>query len=78
LPDSKLAEIFGKQLAEVQQWLSRQPSFRVLQVQHREVIEGPLAAAQPIAAFLNGAVDPQRMATAVDPKLHRQRQESAP
>ena len=74
LPDSKLAEIFGKQLAEVQQWLSRQPNFQVLPIQHREVIALPLAVAQQIAAFLDGAVDPQRMTPAVDSKLYRQRQ----
>ncbi len=29
LPDSKLAEIFGKQLAGVRQFLSKNPNFRV-------------------------------------------------
>jgi hypothetical protein len=44
-PDSKLAEIFGKQLAGVRQFLSKNPNFRVLDLQHRYVIEMPLTVA---------------------------------
>jgi hypothetical protein len=73
LPDSKLAEIFGKQLAEVRQFLSKNPNFRVLHVQHRYVIEMPLTVAQQIATFLGGDLDPKRMAAAVEPSLYRQR-----
>jgi hypothetical protein len=73
LPDSKLAEIFGKQLAEVRQFLSRNPNFQVLDLQHRYVIEMPLTVAQQIATFLGGDLDPKRMAAAVEPSLYRQR-----
>jgi DNA-binding TFAR19-related protein (PDSD5 family) len=74
LPDSKLAEIFEKQLADVRQWLSLNSNFQVLYLHHRAVIEKPLAAAEQIAAFLGGNLDPQRMAAAVEPTLYRQRQ----
>jgi hypothetical protein len=74
LPDSKLAEIFGKQLAEVIAWLARHPNFRAMQVQHRDVIEKPLATAEQVAAFLGGTLDARRMAGAVEPALYRQRQ----
>jgi hypothetical protein len=73
LPEAKMREIFEKQLAEVRQWLTQQPTFQVLPIQHREVIKTPLPAAQRIAAFLGGSLDPQRMAAAVDPGLYRQR-----
>ncbi len=76
LPDARLAELFGHQLSEVRQWLSRNPNFRVLYLQHRDVIETPLTAAQQIATFLGGGLDPQRMAVAVDPSLYRQRRKS--
>jgi len=75
LPDSNLAEIFGKQLAQVDQWLVRNPNFRVLHLQHRNVIEMPLTVAQQIADFLGGALGPGRMAAAVEPSLYRHRQE---
>lgn len=76
LPDSKLAEIFGHQLSQVWQWLSQNPNFRVLHLQHQDVIEMPLTAAQQIATFLDGGLDPKRMAAAVDPGLYRQRRKS--
>jgi hypothetical protein len=73
LPDSKLAEIFGKQLAEVRHFLSKNPDFRVLDLQHRYVIEMPLTVAQQIVTFLGGDLDPKRMAATVEPSLYRQR-----
>ena len=74
LPDSKLGEIFEKQLAEVRQWLSQNPNFQVLNLRHRNVIEMPLTVAQQITAFLGGDFDPKRMAAAVEPNLHHHRQ----
>ena len=74
LPDSKLAELFGKQLVEVRQWLSQNLCFRVLLLQHRDIIEMPLTVAQQIATFLGGDLDLKRMAAAVEPELCRQRQ----
>ena len=77
LADSKLAEVFGKQLAEVRQWLSQNPNFQVLDLQHRDVIDRPLTAAQQIATFLDGDLDPTRLAAAVEPNLYRQRRQQA-
>jgi len=75
LADSRLAELFGKQLAEVRQWLSQNPNFQVLYLRHRDVIERPLTAAQQIASFLDGDLDTRRMAAAVEPSLYRQRRQ---
>lgn len=77
LPDARLAELFDNQLAQVRQWLSQHPDFWVLQLQHRDVIESPLAAADRIVAFLGGGLDPKRMAAAVEPGLYRQRRQVA-
>lgn len=73
LADSKLGELFGNQLVQVRQWLSRNSNFQVLYLQHRDVIQAPLTAAEQIATFLGGALDPKRMAAVVDPGLYRQR-----
>jgi hypothetical protein len=75
LADSKLAEVFGKQLAEARQWLSQQRHFSVLEMEYRTVIERPLAAAEQIATFLDGDLDPRRMAEAVEPNLYHQRRQ---
>ena len=73
LSDARLADIFEKQVADVRHWLAQQPHFRVLYLQHRGVIEKPLAAAQQIVTFLDGGLDANRMAAAVEPGLYRQR-----
>ncbi|MFO1475340.1 MAG: sulfotransferase [Verrucomicrobiota bacterium] len=74
LSDSKLAEIYARQLAEVDQWLARQPTFQVLHLEHRDVIQHSLATAQRIAQFLGGDLAPERMSSVVEPDLYRQRQ----
>ncbi len=73
LPDSKLAEVFEKQLAEVRQWLGQHSNFQVLEVQHRELIASPQTTAERVAAFLGGGLDVVRMAAVVEPGLYRQR-----
>jgi len=73
LPDSKLAEVFEKQLAEVRQWLGQHSNFQVLEVQHRELIDSPQTTAERVAAFLGGGLDVVRMAAVVEPGLYRQR-----
>jgi hypothetical protein len=78
LPDSKLAEIFNNQLSQVREWLSQNRRFRVLQVQHRDLIERPSTAAAQLATFLGGGLDPERMAAVVEPGLYRQRRKAAP
>jgi hypothetical protein len=78
ISDSKLATIFEGQLAEALQWVSNNPNFQILQVQHREVIEQPVVVAQRIAAFLGGDLDSERMAAAVEPGLYRQRRKQSP
>ncbi len=75
LSDAKLGEIFDKQLADVRQWLSQNPCFQVLYLQHRDVIERPLPVAQQIASFLGGELDVKQMAAAVEPSLYRRRQQ---
>jgi hypothetical protein len=78
IPDSKLAAIFEGQLAEALQRVANNPNFHILPVQHREVIQQPAVVAQRIAAFLDGGLDSERMAAAVEPGLYRQRRQQPP
>jgi hypothetical protein len=73
LADEKLAGVFQKQIAEVRQWLSKQPNFRVLHVNYHDVLADPLGSAQRVAAFLGESLDPAAMAAVVEPGLYRQR-----
>ena len=68
-----LTRVYTSQMAEVEAWLSAQPSFSVLPVAHGHLLADPLRAAAEINEFLDGTMDVAAMASAVDPQLHRQR-----
>jgi hypothetical protein len=74
VPDEKMARLFAKHVAQVENWLAHQPNFGVIYVDHGQVIADPLEEAKRVASFLGGALDVERMAQVVDPALHRQRQ----
>lgn len=76
LADKTLADIFEKQLASVRQWLAERPNFRVLYLNHREVIADPSTASGQINEFLGGNLKVAEMTMAVNPQLHRQRKSS--
>ncbi len=77
LSDAALAGVFEKQLATVRQWLAQQPNFSILYINHRDVIEHPLAAAEQVGGFLGGDLSVGEMAAVVSPSLYRQRSEKA-
>jgi hypothetical protein len=73
LADAKLAGIFGNQVSSVRQWLAESPNFRVLYLNHREVLAHPVTAATQINDFLDGNMRLACMAEVVKPDLYRQR-----
>ncbi|HVU28440.1 MAG TPA: sulfotransferase domain-containing protein [Verrucomicrobiae bacterium] len=73
ITDQALADIFEKQLAMVRQWLAERSNFNVLYVNHRDVINHPLVAAEQINLFLNENLLIADMAAVVNPALYRQR-----
>ena len=78
LTDERLGGVFQKQIAEVRQWLSAQPNFRMLYVNYHDLLKDPLAGAEQVAAFLDGSLNPAAMAAVVEPGLYRQRRRSSP
>ena len=72
-PAEQVIGLFKKHLAGIQQWLAQQPNFRVLYVQHRELIKNPRPSAERINEFLGGKLDVEKMLACVDPSLHRER-----
>jgi Sulfotransferase domain len=73
LTDAKLGGIFETQVSSVRRWLAEQPNFRVLYLNHREVIENSPVATGQINDFLGGNLQVERMVAAVNPELYRQR-----
>jgi hypothetical protein len=71
--DARLADLFLRHLDEVDTLLRRSPKMVRLDVDYPAVIDSPWRVAQAVSAFLGGTLDPERMAAAVSPALHRQR-----
>lgn len=68
----QLGQTFLAQLERVEKWLREQPQFAVLPVDYNELVANPAMQAEAINQFLGGALDPQEMMRAVDPRLYRQ------
>lgn len=54
-------------------WLPRQPHLRVLEIDHRRLIEDPEGSSHRLADFLPCELDPGAMAAVVDESLYRNR-----
>jgi len=72
--DERMAEMFRKHLRDVEAWLERQPNAEVLYVSYNEAIDNPASCIATVTSFLGGGLDTEKMASAIDRKLHRQRQ----
>lgn len=64
---------FRNHLAKLETWLKGQPHIRVLRLDYSHVVAEPESATTEIKNFLNLELDEQKMATAVDAGLYRNR-----
>jgi hypothetical protein len=71
--DERMAEMFRKHILDVETWLEKQSNMDVLYVSYNEVLDNPASSIEMINGFLGGALDNEKMTSAVDRKLHRQR-----
>jgi len=74
-PRDKIREAFRVHLERLHHWIPLQNHLRVLLVSYNSLLEDPLREARRVADFLDGLVDPERMAEAVDPALYRNRKQ---
>ncbi len=70
-----LAEAFTKQLEKANAWIARTPGAEVLKLNYKDVIANPLEAAETITAFLDEDLEIEKMVSAVDEKLYRNKAE---
>ncbi len=64
---------FQNHLAKLAGWLETQSHMRVLRVDYSHVVADPLVESERINEFLGGMLDTEKMTTAVDPELYRNR-----
>jgi hypothetical protein len=69
--DQEMGSRFANHLADIAAWLKTQAHIEVLYVNYADVMNYPLASAEQVNRFLGNGLDPQKMATAVDQTLYR-------
>jgi hypothetical protein len=75
--DEKLAELYGKHLRRVEDWLSRQANFSVLYIHYNDILSDPRPSVEKIQRFLGGRLYAEAMVGVVDKGLYRQRRSGA-
>ena len=71
--DEELAEKFHIHLQKTEDWLARQPNFDVIYVKYNEVLQNRRDYCIKINEFLGNRLDVEKMVSAVDDTLYRQR-----
>lgn len=73
ISDEKLAELYGKHVAKVENWMSQQSNLKVLDVDYNDLMQNPDPYPEKIQQFLGLEMDVEQMSRVVDPALYRQR-----
>jgi hypothetical protein len=71
--DEKMLELYKDHLWKVGYMMKHRPCFELLNVDYKDVVENPRQQAQRMGAFLGDHVEVEKMVTAVDEKLYRNR-----
>ena len=73
IADEKLSELFKSELEKIYKWIDAQPNFSIVSVNYRDAVESPLDQCSIVNDFLGGNLDTDKMASAIDPTLYRNR-----
>lgn len=76
LTPDRLAATFLQQVATIDALLADYPQVSVLAVNYHDAIHDPISTAQRLASFFDGQLDVSAATTAVDPSLHRERNDA--
>jgi tetratricopeptide (TPR) repeat protein len=68
-----LKDEYARTLARVEATLVRRPCTQLLVIEHSRAVSDPLGTAKKVNKFLGGGLDVAKMASAIDPALHRNR-----
>ena len=71
--DNEIAEKFEKHLQKIEECLSKQSSIDVLYINYNEVIQNPHENTRLVSRFLDGRLNPDKMAGIVEKSLYRHR-----
>jgi hypothetical protein len=71
--DAKMVTKFERHLQQIEQWLLQQINIEVMNIFYSDVIQNPRHYSDKVNRFLDGKLNVQKMAQAVERSLYRQR-----
>lgn len=75
ISDEKAKEQYLRHLVDVRFLARRRANIEMIEVDFRRALDAPLEFATEVNVFLGGHLDPETMASVVDPELYRNRKE---
>ena len=76
VPRDQMKRAYLLHLQKLHAWLHTNKQMRILNVRYNELLEKPEEQACRVSEFLDGSVNAEKMALAVDPSLYRNRRSS--
>lgn len=73
LGDDQMRRVFERELRDFRSWISQQPHFTLLPVSYNDLLREPRPHLTTIDEFLGGGLHVDRMLTAIDRSLYRNR-----
>jgi hypothetical protein len=73
IEDARAVELYRKHLIHTKVMLRERPNFALLELQYEAAFSDAVGVARKVIAFLERDLEPEAMATAVDPTLYRNR-----
>ena len=73
ISDDQMAEVFEKNLQQIERWLQSQSNATRLDINYNQLMGNPEPLVKEINAFLGGGLTIEKMLTVIDPSLYRQR-----
>ncbi len=71
--DEQMAQLFRSQLADFENWVTKQRHIKMMEVNYNRVLSDPVAEIDRVSAFLEDDLDKDAMLAVVDPQLYRNR-----
>ncbi len=72
-PREQIGKHFRLHLAKLKSWLALQPNIQLIYVSYNDLMQTPAETAARINEFLGGELNVEKMTSAVDPSLYRNR-----
>jgi hypothetical protein len=73
MDDPKLAEIYERDLRDIEQWMSTQPGFEVVFLNYNGLLSEPIVELARLDGFFDEPLELEAMAAVVEPALYRNR-----